>query len=126
MAIDDNRFLRFCIEIVDGRHVRVHIFHLDTGNKYRAILSSDAFRKRMSELAVDKGAYHWYFMRNLLDWETDVKAAKRVAGILRVQYEPLPQMHHKTLWDFYKAIGWDHKKKAFTKGGHYANLPASE
>lgn len=98
-----------CILSANGKAIELHRFSFPpiTGRgRYRAITSYSWFlhreAKRYTALyeANKEPAKHAYAMR----WDDLYKSA----------YEELPVIVHQTIWDMYKAIGYDYKRQKFT------------
>ncbi len=96
---------KYCSELHNSLHVRYHIV---TYQGYRAILSSNAFfygvkkHKRDTKRGIIWASHyeHEHYMYTRLD----------SLGFSNWQSE-LPVIEHASIWDFYKYIGYDYKKK---------------
>lgn len=90
----------------DGEEYEIHRFkipHFSTSAGYRPGTSLEWFREREGQRLLDTSG-------EVLDWWA-------YAGHLDPRRfdnpDNLPEFHHETIWDMYKAIGYDIKKKRF-------------
>ncbi len=101
----------YVCETVDGKDVCLHRFSIRRGegeSPYTQLVSVQAFHNRMLEWFGPKwkgGLPHRHF---------DIGIARM--GILPAfaevaREEKVPEVEHASLWDFYTAIGYDHKKR---------------
>jgi len=92
---------------------------------YRQVLSSEAFRfhwmkKRQKKVIVDGGVEAYvskhvpgvsFSVQDRDDWDMLQDSWKRMGK--KDPLLKLPQYQYTSQWDFYEAIGWDHRKKRF-------------
>lgn len=103
------------VEYVNNRPVADHHFPIAAAgdNNYRAIGSYNAFDKQQTRICKrDCMERRFWPLR-----EHELCTLERMDDALRkIGQEPvvLPQHHHKDIWAFYEAIGYDYKKKRFT------------
>jgi hypothetical protein len=93
---------------VDGKPTELHSFELEYGvkNWYITITSLSAFGSREGgRLFKRHNAGHW-----------DVEGKRGQVGTVGGSYaNQVPEIKHETLWDLYKAIGYDYKLKRYIK-----------
>lgn len=106
---------------VDGKQAERHTFELPYGCKgwYIQGISVDAFSTRENTRLYEHnlaGCWHVPGKRchvvfgQELEWQ--IKERERLAEKFGVNSE-LPTWHHNSVWDFYKAIGYDYKRKKY-------------
>jgi hypothetical protein len=112
----------------DGKPIQVHLFRTPEVSEpgfYRAVTSVGAFSTREKTKLYDRnrqGHRDVVGRRCHVRWGEEIKWADEDTARLVEQYgrkmDPyidLPIFHHESLWDFYKAIGYDYKKKKYLK-----------
>jgi len=103
------------IEYIDNRPVADHHFPIaaEGDNSYRAILSYNAFDKHHAAICLRNCMERrfWPLCGHGIDM---IRHMDEYASKMGHPPEPRPQHHHKDIWAFYKAIGYDYKKKRFT------------
>lgn len=99
---------------VDGVPVGRHTLHdIRAGDQgfYRSVLSLSAFSKRENTILYKnnlKGSHFTLGKRCSVYFEKDRYWWNSMGFSLVAE-------HHQTVWDFYKAIGYDYKKKRYLK-----------
>ena len=82
-------------------------------NGYRAAVSFNAFNEAMKDVCVsDRNARR--FSTYTPDDLPALESMEQSMRELGMSMDKLPQYNHKDIWAFYKAIGYDYKKKRFT------------
>lgn len=106
---------RVCLLWIDGTFKEIHNFVLPSPNEvgfYRQTTSYNAFRERSN-----KQHHKWYYEdQKKYDMPKrahlcEVEDAKW--WIEEFKENPQSVFHHATIWDMYKAIGYDYKKRRF-------------
>lgn len=114
------------VEWVSGKPTAYHVVTipgLGLPGGYISIISADAFRKRESRRSfgfpgkkpkvVPRIRYH---LRWAYDYLISAKSDSRVEKITgKTWRKGLPIHKHKSLWDFYNYIGYDHKKNRYNR-----------
>lgn len=113
--------------------IAVHRVHHHTPLEpgfYRASVSLGSFQHHWTDVvgtAYFKGKYldHWFHVYlSDQDWEQDLKFQRRAYEQDRAPLDLAPIVAHASIWDFYKYIGWDYRRKRFerneAKGEAYA------
>ncbi len=103
-----------CTLWVDGHPVEYHFFSLPAFGEpdfYQATTSFNGFRNTQS-----KRHYDWVHSKRRKPG--DVYPRRGHAGRVDEMFSYfvcllLPRFKHKTIWDMYHAIGYDHKHKRF-------------
>lgn len=104
----------------DGAPHEVHHFTLvpDIKNSpYTAIGSMNWFNDREAKIFCDRKKQH-RFHTNIKcdsDWELDRQFERRAYAPDPALTDTLPEFVHTSIWDFYKAIGYDYKAKRYTR-----------
>jgi len=98
------------IDLTDGcNHVCYHMFE---ASDYRSLLSYSAFFTSGKYRCRTKTRL--YHGKRKLEWEQD-RAMMAANPITADLYIDVPVVNHESLWDFYKYIGYDYKKKKHLK-----------
>lgn len=107
----------YAIEYVNSVPTRVHVFKPEKNpqqSDYRALVSMSAFDKRMCQIC---GKNFWarrFWLKYKFEWDRLVESDRRM---MRLSHSPiwvnLPKQIHDDLWSFYRAVGWDYKRKRF-------------
>lgn len=111
--------------VYGGKNTAIHFINCPSYNEpgfYRQTTSRNAFRRRMSDLltkimdARNKNynttkSMRWISIHNMNSFEWNINCM--VNTNIGHPYEGLPILKHKSMWDFYTAIGYDYKKKKF-------------
>ena len=98
------------IDLTDGcRHVCYHEFE---ASDYRSLVSYGAFFTSVKNRCYSKTRL--YHGKRKLEWEQD-RAMMAANPITADLYIDVPVVNHESLWEFYKAIGYDYKKKKHLK-----------
>lgn len=125
----------FAIERNGGNVVATHIIsrnHICGPGSYTATLSYEAFRRRESERAfpeTKKGyvllgkkspTIRWFamYIKEHFDEEQEITQGicMETLGHRIVQpWHSVPEFRHDSIWDFYRYIGYDWKKKRYIK-----------
>lgn len=98
--------------------LEVHKFTMDEEGKshYRAIMSWNYFRNRESGKASKRVPF--MFRSHGMTLESFEISASMEARIFAPDPAPilqLPQFDHSSIWDMYKAIGYDYKRKRYIR-----------
>lgn len=103
-----------------GRPIEVHHMTMEPTSeqsRYRAVSSMNWFNDRESKIFCDrkkKHVFHTHIKCNT-DWETDRRFERRAYAPDKALTDTLPEFTHTSIWDFYKAIGYDYKLKRYTR-----------
>lgn len=103
---------RICLLWINGDVEEIHHFNLPSSNEvgfYRQTVSYNAFRER-SDNEYDRH----YEKRQPIAKRAQLSEVDTVSWWLK-EFKDKPQcvFHHDSLWDMYKAIGYDYKKQRF-------------
>lgn len=102
---------------MNNEDVAVHFVEKPTAGEhdfYRQTVSFNAFKERELEQFHKKWTKklptgrHFYW-QSKEEYESELC----IMSALALRVDGLPVYHHKSVWDFYKAIGYDYKKKRF-------------
>jgi len=110
----------FAVELINGKEVLLHVIRQPLVTEpgfYRASLSGNAFKSREIKIWYDR----YYTKRKVMprqfsiryssDFEIETRLV--VNKYLDHQWWSLPILDHESIWEFYKHIGYDHKKKKY-------------
>lgn len=95
----------------DGTPIELHTFNLSYEDKgfYRAAVSIEYFSTRESKRLYEanlKGQRDLVGRRCRVRWND--------LDYMEINYtQQLPKFSHESVWDFYKAIGYDYKKQKY-------------
>lgn len=98
----------------------VHHFTMEAdpdASRYRAVTSYNAFHEREAEKAgtgYKPGIIRAHVM-NQREWEHHLRFEQRAFRPEPTPTDLLPEFTHTSIWDFYKAIGYDYKAKRYTR-----------
>lgn len=118
-AKDANR-LYHAILWKDGNPIEVHHLTMEPTvkqSRHRAVSSMNWFNERELKIFCDrkvKPRYHTNIKCHT-DWEFDLRFERRAYAPDQALTDTLPQFTHTSIWDFYKAIGYDYKAKRYTR-----------
>lgn len=107
----------------NNRHERleVHIFTMEPPGKsrYRALISWSYFRSREADKCNPKNRGKYFDYRthgmDLRDHETNLEAENRIFAPKQSPLSKVPVFEHESIWDMYKALGYDYKRKRYTR-----------
>ena len=111
-------------ELVDGRHVVLHVIRqplADEPGFYRSAVSGNAFKERETKIWYDR----YYTKRKVMPrqfsvmYSFDFQIEKKIMLDRDSDHEwhTLPILEHESIWEFYKHVGYDHKKKKYIQQG---------
>lgn len=106
--------------------IQTHIFSLPGVGEpgfYRATVSYDAFRNfentRLYNSMQKRKCYpdFHYSLKPTYEWEADEQLLFKALASFGVDAEHgiIEKLQHDSIWDFYKAIGFDWKKRRYAK-----------
>jgi hypothetical protein len=104
----------------DGEPIEVHHFTMEPTvehSRTRAVSSMNWFNDREAKIFCDRKKQH-RFHTNIKcdsDWEMDRRFERRAYAPDKALTDTLPEFTHTSLWDFYKAIGYDYKAKKYVR-----------
>ncbi|MNQ58253.1 hypothetical protein D3C85_724440 [compost metagenome] len=115
-----NRHRKFyCTFWKDGTPVELHVFTLEPEGKsdYRAIGSYNAFNNNEGKRLLNDP--HVMFRGHAVN-ERDHLLSRQIQADTCARWEltpepELPVFTHDSIWDMYKAIGYDYKRKRYVR-----------
>lgn len=107
----------YAIEYVDNVPKRVHIFRPEKDTQqsdYRALVSMNAFDKRMCLLCIKDRDARRFWVQRKHEWDHLLVIDRRMMHLRQSPiFVNLPKQIHDDLWSFYRAVGWNYKRKRF-------------
>lgn len=96
----------------DGEPSEVHKIELTYSDEqwYTSSVSLSSFRRRENERLFKR---YTKGFRDVIGKRCDVRTEAGMHGYFVDFKLILPVFEHKTVWDFYKAIGYDYKRKKY-------------
>lgn len=107
----------------DGEPIEVHHLTMEPTvkhSRYRAVSSMNWFNEREGKILVDRmekrkpNRFHSNIKCDQ-DHQLDLKWERSAYAPDPALTETLPQFTHTSIWDFYKAIGYDYKAKKYVR-----------
>lgn len=91
------------ISVESGRHLKYHRMRLPIAiyARYRDVVSYSSFFNTMKDKPHYRNKKVWFYPRD--EYE--------MTGPLSSPMHGVPFIEHDTIWDFYKAVGWNWKTK---------------
>lgn len=119
----------FALERDNGKVVAVHIIsrnRICESGSYTATISYEAFKSREIKRAFPEGyvnlgtrkSIHWFsmYVKEHFDDDQEITQSicKKLTGKKLIQpWHNKPEIYHNSIWDFYKYIGYDYKRKRY-------------
>jgi len=102
-----------------GEPIEVHHMTMEPTveqSRTRAVSSMNWFNDREAKLLYEKGVQPFHTnIKMQQDWDFHVKFERRAFEPDPAPVDSLPQFTHASIWDFYKAIGYDYKAKRYVR-----------
>lgn len=104
----------------DGSPIEVHHMTMEPTveqSRTRAVSSMNWFNEREAKIFADRKKPH-RFHTNIKcdsDWNMSLRFERRAYDPDPAPVDSLPQFTHTSIWDFYKAIGYDYKAKRYVR-----------
>lgn len=115
---DGNR-LYHAILWKDGAPFEVHHLTMEPTaqhNRYRAVSSLNWFNEREVKIVAERKPHRFHAkIKCDSDFQMDLKWERRAYEPDPAPVDSLPQFTHTSIWDFYKAIGYDYKAKRYVR-----------
>jgi hypothetical protein len=103
----------------DGHPIEVHHMTMEPTaeqSRYRAVSSMNWFNEREVKIFAERKPHRFHAnIKCDSDWEMDMRFERRAYAPDPSLSDTLPQFTHASIWDFYKAIGYDYKAKRYTR-----------
>lgn len=101
------------LEMPECKHIKRHILDIKEHN-YRQSLSFSSFFHGLKER--NRTETRLFIATHITDHEITEAVWQKTRKRLKLGPEPeLEEIHHATIWDFYKYIGYDYKTKKWTQ-----------